>query len=106
MDLGVHGNLVNQILSNYQNVTNGGNGYLRIMRFHPSSDTIDVSTYSPYLNSFLTDPTNQFTIPWHSWTGTGNGSSGGGCAIGAGKVEWTGCALARKSRALFHSHLL
>ena len=74
MDLGVHGNLVNQILSNYQNVTNGGNGYLRIMRFHPSSDTIDVSTYSPYLNSFLTDATNQFTIPWHTWTGTGAGS--------------------------------
>jgi hypothetical protein len=74
MDLGVHGNLVNQILSNYQNVTNGGNGYLRIMKFHPSSDTIDVSTYSPYLNSFLTDSTNQFTIPWHNWTGTGAGS--------------------------------
>jgi Carboxypeptidase regulatory-like domain/Calcineurin-like phosphoesterase len=74
MDLGVHGNLVNQILSNYQNMTNGGNGYLRIMRFHPSSDTIDVSTYSPYLNSFLTDSTNQFTIPWHTWTGTGTGS--------------------------------
>jgi hypothetical protein len=74
MDLGVHGNLVNQILSNYQNVTNGGNGYLRIMKFHPSSDTIDVSTYSPYLNSFLTDSTNQFTIPWHNWRGTGAGS--------------------------------
>jgi hypothetical protein len=74
MDLGVHGNLVNQILSNYQNMTNGGNGYLRIMKFHPSSDTIDVRTYSPYLNSFLTDSTNQFTIPWHKWTGTGAGS--------------------------------
>ncbi|HEY4052098.1 MAG TPA: carboxypeptidase regulatory-like domain-containing protein, partial [Terriglobales bacterium] len=74
MDLGVHGNLVNQILSNYQNVTNGGNGYLRIMKFHPSLDTIDISTYSPYLNSFLTDPTNQFTIPWHTWTGAGTGS--------------------------------
>jgi hypothetical protein len=74
MDLGVHGNLVNQILSNYQNVINGGNGYLRIMKFHPSSDTIDVSTYSPYVNSFLTDATNQFTIPWHTWTGAGAGS--------------------------------
>ncbi|HEV2699695.1 MAG TPA: hypothetical protein VGU90_17010, partial [Terriglobales bacterium] len=47
-DLGVNGNLVNQILSNYQNMTNGGNGYLRIMKFHPSTDTIDVTTYSPY----------------------------------------------------------
>ncbi len=93
MDLGVHGNLVNQILANYQNMTNGGNGYLRVMRFHPSSDTIDVSTYSPYLNSFLTDSTNQFTIPWHNWTGTGMGSITGvvkdisSCAALAAKVS-------------------
>jgi hypothetical protein len=93
MDLGVHGNLVNQILSNYQNMTNGGNGYLRIMKFHPSSDTIDVSTYSPYLNSFLTDATNQFTIPWHNWTGTGTGSIAGvvkdisSCAALAARVS-------------------
>jgi hypothetical protein len=73
-DIGFNGNLVNQILSNYQNVANGGNGYLRIMKFHPSSDTIDVLTYSPYLNSYLTDSGNQFTIPWHKWTGTGAGS--------------------------------
>jgi len=77
MDEGINGNLVNQILSNYQNMTNGGNGYLRIMTFHPSSDTIDVVTYSPYLNGYLTDSANQFTIPWHSWTGTGNGSISG-----------------------------
>jgi len=77
IDLGVNGNMVNQILSNYQNMTNGGNGYLRIMKFHPSTDAIDISTYSPYLNAFLTDANNQFTIPWHKWTGTGNGSVAG-----------------------------
>lgn len=77
IDLGVNGNMVNQILSNYQNMTNGGNGYLRIMRFHPSSDTIDVSTYSPHLNAFLADANNRFTIPWHKWTGAGNGSVAG-----------------------------
>jgi hypothetical protein len=76
-DLGMNGNLVTQILSNYQNMANGGNGYLRIMKFHPSSDTIDVLTYSPYLNSSLTDSGNQFTIPWHRWTGTGAGSISG-----------------------------
>lgn len=76
-DVGTNGNLVNQILSNYQNMTNGGNGYLRIMKFHPSSDTIDVLSYSPYLNSYLTDSGNQFTIPWHNWTGTGAGNISG-----------------------------
>jgi len=64
-DLGVNGNLVNQIFSNYQTLPNGGNGYLRIMTFHPSSNTIDVKTYSPYLNNYMTDARNQFTIPWH-----------------------------------------
>ena len=76
-DMGANGNLVNQILSNYQNMTNGGNGYLRIMTFHPSSDTIDVRTYSPYLNTSLIDSGNQFTIPWHQWTGSGSGSISG-----------------------------
>ena len=76
-DLGTNRNLVNQILANYQNMTDGGNGYLRIMKFHPSTDTIDVLTYSPYLNSYITDSANQFTIPWHNWTGTGNGSIAG-----------------------------
>jgi hypothetical protein len=76
-DMGTAGNLVTQILANYQNVSNGGNGYLRIMKFHPSTDTIDVLTYSPYLNSYLTDSGNQFTISWHKWTGTGAGSISG-----------------------------
>src|SRR5207245_6703445 len=77
MDVGVNGNLVNQILSNYQNMTNGGNGYLRIMKFHPTTDTIDVLTYSPYINAYITDSPNQFTVPWHNWKGTGNGSIAG-----------------------------
>jgi hypothetical protein len=65
-DLGVNGNLVNQIFSNYQTLANGGDGWLRIMTFHPSSDTIDVKTYSPYLNAYKTDSVNQFTVPWHA----------------------------------------
>jgi nitrogen fixation protein FixH len=64
-DLGISGNLVNQIFSNYQLLANGGDGYLRIMTFHPSTDTMDVKTYSPYLQSYMTDSGNQFTIPWH-----------------------------------------
>ncbi len=76
-DVAVNGNLVNQILSNYQNMTNGGDGYLRIMKFHSSTDRIDVLTYSPFLNSYITDSANQFTVPWHNWTGTGNGGIAG-----------------------------
>jgi len=32
------------------------------MKFHPSQNTVDVLTYSPFLNSYMTDDPNQFTI--------------------------------------------
>ena len=65
-DLGVNGNLVNQLFSNYQELANGGNAWLRIMKFHPSQNTIDVLTYSPFLNSYMTDDPNQFTIYYNN----------------------------------------
>jgi Calcineurin-like phosphoesterase/Carboxypeptidase regulatory-like domain len=66
MDIGVHGNLVNEILSNYQSSSSGGDGYLRILKISPSLNRVSVTTYSPYLNSFLTDDHNQFTVPYHN----------------------------------------
>jgi hypothetical protein len=68
-DLGDNGNLVNQVLADYQTLPNGGNGWLRIMTFHPSTNTIDVKTYSPFLNAYLTDAENQFTLTWHAQGG-------------------------------------
>jgi hypothetical protein len=65
-DWGLHQNLVNQIFANYQNLTNGGNGWLRIMTFRPSLNRIDVLTYSPYLKQFKDDSNNQFSLTWHS----------------------------------------
>src|SRR5438132_14389301 len=73
-DLGVNGNLVNEMFSNYQTQANGGNGWLRIVTFHPNSNTISVKTYSPYLNAYKTDGANQFTVNYHNpgfHTGTG-----------------------------------
>jgi hypothetical protein len=68
-DLGDNGNLVNQVLADYQTLPNGGNGWLRIMTFHPSANTIDVKTYSPFLNAYMTDAENQFTLTWHAQDG-------------------------------------
>jgi len=64
--LGIKGNLVNQMLSNYQSLGTGGNGFLRILTFHPAANTITVQTYSPYLNAYRTEDASQFTIPWHA----------------------------------------
>ena len=66
MDLGMNGNLVNQILSDYQSDPLGGGGYLRLLRISPSLNRVSVSTYSPYLNSFRTDDHNQFVVPYHN----------------------------------------
>jgi len=70
------GTVVHQILANYQTCTaapcersyqgslvDGGNGYLRIVRFSPAAQTISVSTYSPHLDKILDDPSNRFTLP-------------------------------------------
>jgi hypothetical protein len=64
-DLGDNGNIVHQMLSDYQAYPNGGNGYLRILTFRPASNRIDVQTYSPYLNQYLTDSHHQFSLMWH-----------------------------------------
>ena len=72
-DLGLKQNLVNELFADYQGLANGGNGWMRIMTFRPLLNRIDVLTYSPYLNQYMTDSNNQFSLTWHS-TGTGNGT--------------------------------
>ena len=49
------GNTVHILLANYQELPNGGNGWLRIMEFSPASDEIIVRTYSPTLDQYGTD---------------------------------------------------
>lgn len=81
-DVGVGGNFVHQIFANWQTWTNGGNGYLRIMHFSPSNNTISVQTYSPYTGLYLTDSGNQFTVKWHN-----DGTPGSGTATVTGRVR-------------------
>jgi hypothetical protein len=77
-DLGDNGNLVNQLFADYQDYPNGGNGWLRIMTFHPVTNSISVQTYSPYLNQYMTDSTNQFTLIYHNnFPNTGRGTISG-----------------------------
>ena len=64
VDDGVAGNPVHQIKQNYQDQTLGGGGFLRIMRFDPDEGAVHVSTYSPWLDQWKTDPANQFTFPY------------------------------------------
>jgi len=54
---------VHQLLVDFQGRTNGGNGYLRVMKFIPSANRIDVTTYSPYLDQYEIDVNSQFSLP-------------------------------------------
>ena len=58
----VNGNVVYQLLSDYQYWNNTKTGYLRLLTFCPAQDKIFVKTYSPYLKEYKTDPVNNFTI--------------------------------------------
>lgn len=58
-----YGKAVYELLQDYQNRRDGGEGYLRLLRFY--SGRIEVKTYSPYLDMFEDDDNSQFTIDIH-----------------------------------------
>jgi hypothetical protein len=59
------GSRVHQMLSDYQWLDappDFGYGYLRVVQLDYGKKTIQVQTYSPYLQQYLTDDANQFTL--------------------------------------------
>jgi hypothetical protein len=91
-DLGVNQNLVNQIFANYQSLSHGGDGWLRIMTFHPATNLIDVLTYSPYLNQYKSDSENQFSIAWHNQGLPANSTGTISGVLRAGRLAPNACA--------------
>ena len=59
---GVYGNDVYQMLADYQMRAQGGEGYLRLVEFLPDGKTVQVKSYSPLLDNYLTDDAQQFTL--------------------------------------------
>ncbi len=55
---------VHQLVADYQDRPNGGNGWLRILEFHPAEDKILVKTFSPYLRSYESDVDSQFWLDY------------------------------------------
>ena len=54
--------IVQAILGNYQAYEKGGSGYLRIIKFDTLSNTVSVTAYSPYLDSFRMDDQETFSF--------------------------------------------
>jgi hypothetical protein len=67
-DLNTCGQPVFQLLANYQNRENGGDGWLRYYKFEPSQGEIEAYTYSVTRNGgageFETDADSRFTLAW------------------------------------------
>lgn len=56
------GKPVHQVVSNYQDLPEGGSGLLRLMTFRPDAGTIEVRTWSPVLGRASLDPRDQFVL--------------------------------------------
>src|SRR5207344_2938633 len=77
-DVANDGHKIFTITTDYQTRPNGGNGWLRIMTFDPTADTIHIETYSPTVEGgrFINKPTahadnqpsepngNELTLPY------------------------------------------
>ena len=61
---GENGNLVYQVLANYQKMENAGNGFFPIINIDTTSGEIGIKTYSPYLDLYLRDAKNQFKFKY------------------------------------------
>ena len=53
---------VHEVLADFQDDPNGGDGWMRIMRFDTATNTIDVDTYSPTLAAIRTADESDFTL--------------------------------------------
>ena len=56
------GRPVHELLVDYQGLPNGGNGWLKILRFVPGENKIHVQTYSPLLDEYNEKPAQTFTL--------------------------------------------
>ena len=59
------GNVVHQMLVNYQMQALGGGASLRLVEFLPDGKTEQVTAYSPYYGTWMTDSGNQFVLTNH-----------------------------------------
>jgi len=58
------GGQVIEMLADYQGLPNGGNGWLRSLKFVPSDNKIHVTTYSPLLDERNDDPKETFVMEY------------------------------------------
>ncbi|TAH41777.1 MAG: T9SS type A sorting domain-containing protein [Bacteroidetes bacterium] len=60
-----NGNKIISIMADYQGRSYGGSGWMRLLKFSPENNTINVRTFSPWLNQFETDSNSQFSYSFN-----------------------------------------
>ena len=55
---------IHQMIADYQGLQRGGDGWLRILKFVPDRDRVEVSTYSPSRDEFQRDSNSEFSIDY------------------------------------------
>jgi alkaline phosphatase len=84
---------VYELMADFQGEANGGNGWLRIMRFVPAESKVYIKTYSPWLGQYQTDGNSRFTldIPMNDFEiiGTDTGVPSGQNA----SIVWSGLSV-------------
>ncbi|WP_197442328.1 metallophosphoesterase [Lignipirellula cremea] len=58
------GGKVFEMLTDYQNLKMGGNGWLRTLRFEPAKNKVHVTAYSPVLDETNEDTAHTFTLDY------------------------------------------
>ncbi|MCA9041158.1 MAG: metallophosphoesterase [Planctomycetaceae bacterium] len=58
------GGPVHEMLVDYQNLANGGDGWLRVLQFVPAENKIKVKSYSPVLNEIKDAPNEAFELDY------------------------------------------
>ena len=61
-DTGINGNIVNQLFVNYQSITNGGNGFMELLKICPAAKKIYAYAYSDWLKQY--DSTGFYQMNW------------------------------------------
>ena len=59
---GDHGNVVHEMMANYQRLRGGGLGFMRLLEFHPNGRTVQVRTFSPSTGKVRTSALEDFTF--------------------------------------------
>lgn len=56
--------VIHSWLADYQELENGGNGYLRILKVRPTTRQMTMQTYSPSLDAYMEDADSQWSMAY------------------------------------------